>query len=312
MIDARRLHIFREVARRGTISGAAQALWMTQPAVSRQIAALERETGTQLFSRAARGVTLTEAGRVVLDHADAIAGHLAAAEAKLDDLAELRTGRIRIGTFPTAGATVLLDALTAFHERHPGVELRVLEAPSSACLARLRAGELDLALSFDYPSVPQIEDRDLDRTLILTESMHVALPKTHPLAERQVVPLAELADDEWLTGSRPSTCGEVIFRACRNAGFEPRIGFESDDYHVMQGFIAAGLGLTLLPDLALPTLRDDLVVRATDPPAPQRRVWAATRAEGARSPATEEMVATLVEVGECFAARSRERLHLVA
>jgi DNA-binding transcriptional LysR family regulator len=120
------------------------------------------------------------------------------------------------------------------------------------------------------------------------------------------VPLAELADEEWLCGSRPSTCGEVIFAACRSAGFEPRIGFESDDYHVMQGFIAAGLGFTLLPDLALQTLRSDLVVRPTDPPAPQRRVWAATRAEGARSPATDEMLAVLVEVGAAIEKRSTE------
>ena len=96
------------------------------------------------------------------------------------------------------------------------------------------------------------------------------------------------------------------------AGFEPHVGFESDDYHVMQGFIAAGLGVTLLPDLALPTLRSELVVRPTDPPAPERRVWAATRSEGSRSPATEEMVSILVEVGESFAARSRERVRLVA
>ena len=142
--------------------------------------------------------------------------------------------------------------------------------------------------------------------------MHVALPERHALAKRPIVPLAELADQRWLCGSRPSSCGEVVLRACRDAGFEPKVGFESDDYHVMQGFISAGLGFTLLPDLALPTLRDDLVVRPTDPPAPERRVWAATRAEGARSPATEEMVAILVEVGAGFAVRSRERLQLVA
>jgi DNA-binding transcriptional LysR family regulator len=116
----------------------------------------------------------------------------------------------------------------------------------------------------------------------------------------------------WLCGSLPSTCGEVVLAACRNAGFEPEVGFETDDYNVMQGFIAAGLGATLLPDLALPTLRSDLVVRPTDPPAPKRRVWAATRPAGARSPATEEMVAILVEVGEAFAERNRERLRLVA
>ena len=116
----------------------------------------------------------------------------------------------------------------------------------------------------------------------------------------------------WLCGSLPSTCGEVVLAACRAAGFEPEVGFESDDYNVMQGFIAAGLGATLLPDLVLPTLRPDLVVRPTDPPAPKRRVWAATRAEGSRSPATDEMVEILVEVGEALSARTAERLKLAA
>jgi DNA-binding transcriptional LysR family regulator len=142
--------------------------------------------------------------------------------------------------------------------------------------------------------------------------MHLCLPADHPLAALDVVPLAELRDEAWLCGSLPSTCGEVILSACRNAGFEPRVGFESDDYHVIQGFIAAGLGFTLLPDLALATLRSGLVVRATDPPAPQRRVWVATRAEGARSPATSAMVEILVDVGEQLERRSAERLKLVA
>ena len=116
--------------------------------------------------------------------------------------------------------------------------------------------------------MPTPDERDLERTLLLTESMYVALPKRHPLAKREVVPLIELGRGEWLSGSCPSSCGEAVIGACRAAGFEPRIGFESDDYHVMQGFIAAGLGVTLLPDLALPTLRPELVVRPTDPPAP--------------------------------------------
>ena len=132
--------------------------------------------------------------------------------------------------------------------------------------------------------------------------MHLALPKDHPLAEREVVPLAELAEERVAVRLAP----EHLRRGRRSApaatpASSRRIGFESDDYHVMQGFIAAGLGVTLLPDLALPTLRPDVVVRPTDPPAPERRVWAATRAEGARSPATEEMVAILVEVGAAFA-----------
>ncbi len=312
MLDVKRLRLLREVALRGSFSAAADELYLSQSAVSQQIATLEREVGMKLLDRTREGPKLTDAGRVLVSHADAAIARLEEAERELAAIAGLEGGELRLASFPSASATLLTEAVSIFHQRHPKVRLSIADAEPEESLPRLRGGELDLALSFDYPTVPAAEDRDLDRTLVLTESMHVALPERHALAKRPIVPLAELADQRWLCGSRPSSCGEVVLRACRDAGFEPKVGFESDDYHVMQGFISAGLGFTLLPDLALPTLRDDLVVRPTDPPAPERRVWAATRAEGARSPATEEMVAILVEVGAGFAVRSRERLQLVA
>jgi molybdate transport repressor ModE-like protein len=312
MLDVKRLRILREVAAQGSFSAAADALYLSQSAVSQQIATLEKEVGMQLLDRARGGPKLTDAGRVLVGHAEAAIARLDEAERELAAIAGLEGGELRLASFPSASATVLTEAVSVFHGRHPKVRLTIAEAEPEQSLPRLKGGELDLALSFDYPSVPSAPDRDLELTLLLAESMHLALPKKHPLAERQVVPLAELSEERWLCGSRPSSCGEVIFRACRDAGFEPQVGFESDDYHVMQGFIAAGLGFTLLPDLALPTLRSDLVVRATDPPAPQRRVWAATRAEGARSPATDEMLSILVDVGESLARRSSERLELVA
>lgn len=312
MLDVKRLRILREVAQRGSFSAAADELYLSQSAVSQQIATLEREVRMKLLDRTREGPKLTEAGRVLVAHADAAIARLDEAERELAAIAGLEGGELRLASFPSASATLLTEAVSIFHERHPKVRLSIADAEPEESLPRLRGGELDLALSFDYATVPSAEDRDLERTLVLTESMYVALPERHRLAERPIVRLDELAEERWLCGSRPSSCGEVVFRACRDAGFEPKVGFESDDYHVMQGFISAGLGFTLLPDLALPTLRDDLVVRATDPPAPQRRVWAATRAEGARSPATEEMVSILVEVGEAFALRNRERLRLVA
>ena len=298
MLDVKRLRILREVAQRGSFSAAADELYLSQSAVSQQIATLEREVGMKLLDRTREGPKLTDAGRVLVSHADAAIARLEEAERELASIAGLEGGELRLASFPSASATLLTEAVSIFHERHPKVRLSIADAEPEESLPRLRGGELDLALSFDYPSVP--------------ESMHLALPSGHKLAERQVVALAELSDEEWLCGSGASSCGEVVIRACRDAGFEPKVGFWSDDYGVMQGFISAGLGFTLLPDLALPTLRDDLVVRATDPPAPERRVWAVTRAEGARSPAAEEMVSILVEVGEAFALRSRERLRLVA
>jgi len=121
--------------------------------------------------------------------------------------------------------------------------------------------------------------------------------------------MSDLSDDVWLSGDAPSSCGEMVKRACLEAGFEPRVGFESDDYHVLQGFVAAGLGVTLLPDLALPTLRSDIVVLPTDPPAPVRRVWAETRRT--RAAATDALLGVLVEAGERFA-KQHARLEAVA
>ena len=312
MLDLKRLAILREVSRQASFSGAADELYHSQSAVSQQIANLEREVGMQLLDRTREGPKLTDAGTVLVAHAEAALARLDEAERELAAIAGLEGGELRLASFPSASATVLTEAVSAFHQRHPGVRLSVRDAEPEISLPRLRGSELDLALSFDYPSVPAAEERDLDQTLLLTESMYVALPKRHPLAKRDVVPLIELSDAVWLSGSCPSSCGEAVIGACRRAGFEARVGFESDDYHVMQGFIAAGLGVTLLPDLALPTLRPELVVRPTDPPAPSRRVWAVTRSEQARSPATEEMLAILTEVGADFADRSRKQLELAA
>ncbi len=306
MLDVKRLNILREVAARGSFSAAGEALYLSQSAISQQVATLEREVGMKLLDRTREGPKLTDAGRVLVSHAEAAIARLDEAERELSAIAGLDGGALRVASFPSASATVLVDAVSLFHGRHPGVALKVADAEPEDSIPLLRAGELDLALTFDYPSVSAPEERDLERTLVLAETLHLALPANHELAEREVVPLAGLADEEWLCGTLPSTCGEIVVSACREAGFEPKIGFETDDYHVMQGFIAAGLGVTLLPDLALETLHAGLAVRATDPPAPGRRVWAVTRQEGSRSPATEAMLATLVEVGAAFERRSAE------
>ena len=155
MLDVRRMRVLREVAARGSFSAAAESLSYTQSAVSQQIAALEREAGTTLVERSARGVRLTDAGRVLVEHADAILARLAAAEAELEAIAGLRGGRLRLTTFPSAGATIMPVAIARFRERHPAVDpaLQIAEPPDG--LAQLKAGETDIALiiqaRFDHP-----------------------------------------------------------------------------------------------------------------------------------------------------------------
>jgi DNA-binding transcriptional LysR family regulator len=305
MLDVKRLRVLREVAGRGSFSAAADALYLSQSAVSQQVAALEREVGLPLLVRTSNGPRLTDAGRALVGHAEAAIARLEEAEQELAAIAGLAGGELRLASFPSASLNLLTGALRRFHESHPAIRTSVVEGEPDETLPMLRHADIDVALVFDYPILPPAaEERDLDRVLLLTESMYVALPHDHPLARRRTVRLANLAEEPWMCGVRPSSCGEAVVKACREAGFEPRIAVESDEYEVLQGYVAAGLGVTLLPDLALPTLRPDLVVRPTRPAAPERRVSAMTRAEGARSAATDAMVAVLREVGEEIAARA--------
>jgi DNA-binding transcriptional LysR family regulator len=311
MLDVRRLKILREVASRGSFSGAADSLYLSQSAVSQQVAALEREVGMPLLERTREGPKLTDAGRALLVHAEAAIARLEEAEHELAAIAGLEGGELRIASFPSASMTILTEALSRFSANHPKVALTATEHEPEESLQMLKAAEIDLAIVFDYPVLAPPADRDIDQVLLVTESMHLALPRNHPKATARTVRLTELADEPWLCGVRPSSCGRAIVEACREAGFEPRIAFESEEYQVLQGYVAAGLGVTLLPDMVLPTVHPDLVVKRTVPEAPKRRVWAAVRAKGARSTATDAMVATLREVGEEFA-RERERRELAA
>lgn len=304
MLDVKRLRILRAVSEHGSFSAAAESLYLSQSAVSQQVATLEREVGMALLDRTREGATLTEAGRVLVEHANAAIARLDEAERDLAALAGLEGGEVRIASFPSASATILTSAVSDFVARYPKVRITVAEEEPEDSVPRLRAGQHDIALTFDYPDVPTAEERDLEYSLLLTESMHIALPSSHPLVDRARVPLSELCDEAWLSGNCASSCAEAVVASCRLAGFEPNIAYESDDYHVLQGFVAAGLGVTLLPDLALPTLRSDVVVRPIDPSPPLRRVWAATRKT--RSAATQAMLDVLVEVGATFAAQHAE------
>jgi molybdate transport repressor ModE-like protein len=302
MLDAKRLRILSEVACRGSFSAAADTLYMSQSAVSQQVATLEREVGMPLLDRANGGPRLTAAGEALVGHAEAVIARLEEAERELSAIAGLEGGRLRLASFPSASATLVTGGLAAFRSRFPGIELQFSEHEPEESLPLLKRGEIDLAVVFDYPAIPADEtERDTDRELLLTESMYVALPKGHRLADASTVDLAQLADEPWLCSTRPSSCSELVLVACRDAGFEPRVEFESDDYSVLQGFVAGGLGVTLLPDLALASLRPDVVVRPVEPVTPQRRVWAVIRSAGARSPAAEAMVQMLRAEGERLA-----------
>jgi DNA-binding transcriptional LysR family regulator len=306
MLDVRRMRVLREVAARGSFSAAADSLAYTQSAISQQIAALEREAGTTLVERSSRGVRLTDAGRALVEHTDVILARLADAEAELEAIAGLRAGRLRLASFPSAGATIMPEAIARFRARHPAVDLTLEPAEPEDAIVMLRAGECDIALDILASLRPALDD-GIDRIHLLDDFMYVALPANHPLAHKRNLRLEELADESWVLGST-GTCRDasIFLRACERAGFEPRIAFTSNDYFAVQGFVAAGVGASFIPDLALISVREDIVVRSLGARPPSRLIMAATLRDSFRSPAKQAMLDVLVEVAQEFAANRRE------
>ncbi|MEV7419493.1 LysR substrate-binding domain-containing protein [Streptomyces sp. NPDC089919] len=268
-----RYEVFLRVARAGSFTAAAASLGYTQSAVSRQVQALEDEWGAPLFDRLPRGVRLTEAGRVLLPHAEAVRDRLKAARAELGALRSLGGGTLRVGAFAAADVTLVPRAVAAFRERHPGVAVEHAEGPTARHLTLLAEGRLDIAV-VSTPAGRPLDGPELHP--LLAEPMYVALPRGHRLAgRREPLRLAELAEEDWIEGDvRPE---QTLMAPALAAGFRPRVAFRVNDWTAKQGFVAAGLGITVLPALAAGAVRPDLVlvpVSAEDLPC--RRVFAAT------------------------------------
>jgi DNA-binding transcriptional LysR family regulator len=296
MLDPRRLALLREVARHGSFSGAAAALYLTQPAVSRQIAKLEEEAGVRLIERTPRGLRLTAAGQVAVERAEAIAGHLAAAEAEIEAIATLGGGRLRMTAFPTAASTIVLDALRDFRRKHPAVELTFVESGTNAGLRRLRAGEVDLALAFrEHGRAAPEEWADLEAELLMVDPLFVAVARDHPLAGKAAIRLRDLAEDGWIQAVQAGP-GGITYQACLAAGFEPRIVALSDHAHITQGLVALGIGVTMISSLSLPRARRDIVVRPLKPEGPKRDVYTVTLPGRLPPPAIPEMARILRKV----------------
>jgi DNA-binding transcriptional LysR family regulator len=312
MFDAKQLKVLHEVAAKGSFSAAAEALSYSQPAVSQQIASLERQAGVTLVDRTSRGAHLTDAGRALVAHAEAVLASMSAAEAELEAIAGVRGGRVRLASFPTAGASIVPPAVACFTERHPEVELSLIEAEPELSAGMLRAAELEVALVFEYRSLAQPEFARLYEGIelehLLDDPMYLALPRDHPAARKPRVRLGDLADEVWIQNDATGPCGRLHLAACNAAGFDPRVAFQSEDYNVVQGLIAAGVGISLLPALALVNVREDIVIRSLGRSAPSRRVAVATAAGRYRSPATEAMLGILHEVADELALPTDARL----
>jgi DNA-binding transcriptional LysR family regulator len=284
-MDPRRVLTFRAVAHERSFSRAARALALTQPAVSQQVAALEKELGAKLLAREPGGLKLTAAGETLLQHAEAIAERLALADTQLSELAAAERVRLRVGAFPSALATLVPSAVAALRAEEPDAEVLIEEGGRELLTERVAAGELHVALAFQDASQPRREHDGVERHDLRRETFLIALPPDHPLAKLDKVPIAALADEPWTAPS----ASHLIGRACRAAGFEPRLISIMRDPLAMRGLVSQGLAVTMVPQLGSEVL-EGVALRPIDGPAPERDVYAMVPS-GGRHPLALRMVA---------------------
>lgn len=277
MLDVRRMQILRAVVTSGSVTAAATQLGYTPSAISQQVTVLERETGTALLERVGRGVRPTAAGRLLTEHAGIIGQQVAEAERALADLRAGRTGRLAVRYFSSVGPTLLAPALARFRREHPGVRIDLRLAETEDPLPELARGEADVALLVGTGGAPRA---GIHLRHLLDDPYRAVLPADHPLAARRVIELADLAGEPWIGSEPPGPCLDVMLDACAAAGFTPNIVARSEDYPTAQGFVAAGLGIALVPHLGLAGRRPGVAVRPVRGPEPVRTIHAATREAG--------------------------------
>ncbi len=296
MIDAHRLAVLREVARAGSFAGAAAVLHHTPSAVSQQIAALERGAGAVLVQRSTRGVTLTDAGRVLLATADAIHAELQIAAQQLRALQAGGPQALTVVTFPSAGEPLLAPALTAMTAAAAGgpVEVTVIEAEPDEALGSVRDGQADLALVYHFhtPQPPRAWPAAAGPgtyTPLAADHLRLLVPADHPLAGRPAVSLAECAGERWIHGW--GDAGGVLDMLAAASGFHPRVACRSSDYRFMSALVGAGVGVALVPSLALSGRPDVHDLQIT--PQPTRYVGVYLPKRHRPNPAAGRLLAAL-------------------
>ena len=278
MLSARLLATHRTVVHEGSLTQAAAELGLTVSAVSQQLAQLERQCGSTLFEKAGRGVRPTAAGTLLAVHAGRVVHEIDEAEAALADLRDGRIGRVRLVAFPSAGESLLPEAVATVRRVMPGVRVRPTVDEHAGAMRRLRAGEVDLVVVVEPFARGDEPDDDLTRWHLHDDEYRILLPAGHPLAACDVVPLEDLADADWILTSGPDDYVRATMNdVCRRAGFSPRVVAQSDEFGVTQGYVAAGMGVSLVPLLALLAVREDVVVRRLGPSPEPRHIWLATR-----------------------------------
>ncbi len=297
MIDLRRLRVLREVHVRGTLHAAARALGYTPSAISQQLAALEREAGTPLLERVGRGVRLTEAGTVLVRHADGLLDAMEAAQAEVAAVAAGRlAGTVRVAAFQSAFLRMVAPTIRALSGSHPGIRVEATEAEVEQAVPALRLHQLDVLVGDEYVGQPRVLHPELERETVLHEGINLVLPADHPEATADRVPLSRLAELPWATSRSGTGHHDMHVRACREiGGFEPDVRYTSDDFVIQLDMVrTAGAG-ALLPDLVLGFDAPGVVVRPVRSGAVGREVFLLTRRS--RTPSVREVADVLRRTG---------------
>jgi len=295
MLNTTRLRILREIASRGSISGAAEALWLTPSAVSQQMSALEREVGVALLERTARSVRLTDAGTRLVSHAEKILADCEAAVADLESQTGCVAGTVRVAAFTTAEQEFLLPALSRLRRECPALSVQVTDFEPYLAMPALKSGQFDLVIGHEYNMRPPYTDPGVDRTDILTERMLLALPATHPLAEKSAR-LTDFAQESWIVGPDGTSCRDAVICAANIAGFEPVVELQFEDYRVIAQAVRQELGVALIPRIADLRGIDGLSLRALEEPRLERTIYVAVRKGSAASPGISAVLGALRDV----------------
>lgn len=297
MFNLSRMKMLQEVAARGGIAAAAEALYLSPSAVSQQMAVLEREAGTPLLERKGRGVRLTAAGESLVTHAERVFTVLEEAQADLADISASVSGNLNTCGFPTAARALLVPALALLRDRHPRLRLHMSDLEPEESIPLLKRGELDIIISYGYDRLPEKPDLSIERLPLMTEPHHIALPATHPQAVHgDAVRLTDLSGEQWVVGRDGSPFLEVMLRIASEAGFTPRVDLHFNDYQVILAAVEAGLGVALVPPLARFSSYPGVVFRDCADIDINRHIVAVIRSGSGRAPAVSAALQAIREV----------------
>ncbi|MEM6794815.1 MAG: LysR family transcriptional regulator [Acidobacteriota bacterium] len=300
MMDLQRLRTLQAVSQHGSISRAAEALYLTASAVSQQLSKLEKETGQKLLERQGRGVRLTDAASLLVTHADQILSLVERAEADLEERKGAVVGNLTIGTFATAARSLIPRVLPRLRENHPSLTVEVRELEPEQALAGVSRGTLDLSVVVAWANAPLEISDQLAREVLFTDSADLALPVGHPLADRESVRLEDFHDQVWISWPRGSICHDWLVLTLRGLGIEPQIVHTALEHATQIALVNAGLGAAVLPRLGRGVLPEGVCIVPVAP-ALERQVFAVWRQDAGGRPAIAALVDALHLHGQALA-----------